>query len=217
MPTNLGTLVISAIRPNNSADLYPTALSNEIKGGFHTYSSYSSLATIPALRRQPGMLVNIYDDIETGYNGLYTLDKDLTTWLLLSGTSKEVISCQIDNIDGYYKVVALLTSPYIYKISKISYATSIGTCNLSVYIGLNNVLDYSNIPVIAIINSSVTNSPDNYINIGDSISVVINNTSSDLGYVNFQIELTKITPKVAYPNISVCGNQYLYQNNFKNI
>lgn len=63
---NDGTLVPSTIRPNAQGDTYATAISNEIRGGHHTYQTYVELENIPYERRQWGMIATIIDD-ETTY------------------------------------------------------------------------------------------------------------------------------------------------------
>lgn len=211
-----GTRVISAIRPNDSLDSYPTVYTNEAKGGLHTYPKYSDLLLIPVLRRQAGMLVNITDNIvDPNYNGIYILDNDLVTWNLLSGTQTEVICGQLDNIDGSYKIVVLLASPRIYKIERIVIATSSGSCNITCNINSTSVIDYTNLSA-GNISPSVyrSNSPDNYVDIDNAISLIINNISIDIGYINFQIELKRIPPRVVFPSFSVCGTQTSYQNSY---
>lgn len=53
---NIGTLVTSAIRPNNELDPIATAYSSEIKGGFHSKNSISDRNSIITERREWGMI-----------------------------------------------------------------------------------------------------------------------------------------------------------------
>lgn len=73
MSQNIGTLVSSAIRPNDSLDPISTAYSNEIKGGAHGYQTFDEMLVIPIARRQWGMLVTVYDDFDTNNNATYQL------------------------------------------------------------------------------------------------------------------------------------------------
>ena len=210
-----GTLVISAIRPNDSLDSYPTVYSNEGKGGMHTYPKYTDLLLIPLLRRQAGMLANITDNIaDPNYNGIYVLANDLITWTLLSSSTSEIICGQVDNVFGSYKIVVLLLSPRIYRIDRIVLATSVGGCNITCNINSSSVSDYVNMSASGNAVVYRSNAPDNYVDIDNSISLIINNLSIDIGYINFQVELQRIPPRVVYPSFSVCGTQNLYQNNY---
>ena len=71
MAQNIGTLISAEIRPNDSLDLIATALSNEIRGGLHSYANLTQRDNIITARRQWGMMVNVYND--SPYNGNYQL------------------------------------------------------------------------------------------------------------------------------------------------
>lgn len=58
---NSGTLVIAPIRPQDSADTYPVAYSNEIAGGWHQVQSLSARDAIPDERRVEGMVCYVID------------------------------------------------------------------------------------------------------------------------------------------------------------
>ena len=68
---NVGTLVSSAIRPNNSADPISSAYSNEILGGHHTYATIAERNAIIIERRQWGMIVSDYADPNALNNKTY--------------------------------------------------------------------------------------------------------------------------------------------------
>ena len=70
---NVGTLVSSAIRPNNSADPISSAYSNEILGGHHTYATLAERNAIIIERRQWGMIVSVYADPNPINNKTYQL------------------------------------------------------------------------------------------------------------------------------------------------
>lgn len=70
---NVGTLVSSAIRPNNSADPISSAYSNEILGGHHTYATLAERNSIIIERRQWGMIVSVYADPNPINNKTYQL------------------------------------------------------------------------------------------------------------------------------------------------
>ena len=71
MAQNIGTLISAEIRPNDSLDLIATALSDEIRGGLHSYSNLTQRDNIITARRQWGMMVNV--DNDSPYNGNYQL------------------------------------------------------------------------------------------------------------------------------------------------
>jgi hypothetical protein len=56
MAENNGTLVIAEIRPHDSADTYPTALSNELLGGLKQAADITARNLIPSERRNIGMM-----------------------------------------------------------------------------------------------------------------------------------------------------------------
>ena len=85
---NVGTLVSSAIRPNNSADPISSAYSNEILGGHHTYATIAERNAIIIERRQWGMIVSVYADPNSINNKTYQLKynsssllSDNTNWV----------------------------------------------------------------------------------------------------------------------------------------
>jgi hypothetical protein len=57
MTINAGTLVHSQIRPYDSADTYPTAFADELKGGYHVVADNTARDATPPERREIGMLV----------------------------------------------------------------------------------------------------------------------------------------------------------------
>jgi hypothetical protein len=65
MARNIGTLITSPIRPNDSLDNIATALSNEIKGGIHSVNTYGERDLIIVERREWGMLCYIDFDKKT--------------------------------------------------------------------------------------------------------------------------------------------------------
>ncbi len=70
---NIGTLISSTIRPNNSLDPIASAFSNEIKGGHHSYAIISERDSIILQRRDWGMLVTIFNDPNQSNNRTYQL------------------------------------------------------------------------------------------------------------------------------------------------
>lgn len=91
MAKNIGTLITSAIRPNDSLDLIASAFANEIKGGHHGYATLSERNALITARREWGMFVTVYND--GANNGVYKLeygyvDTDITNnsnWIAFSG------------------------------------------------------------------------------------------------------------------------------------
>jgi len=83
MAKNIGTLVSSAIRPNDSLDPIATAFANEIKGGLHSAASISDRDNIIFERREWGMLSYVIDEKKTYqliYNRTTTNIMDNLNW-----------------------------------------------------------------------------------------------------------------------------------------
>ncbi len=72
MSQNIGTLITATVRPYDTEDLMATALSNEIYGGLHSYSTLLERDSIMEERRNWGMFCNVYDDSSTN-SGTYQL------------------------------------------------------------------------------------------------------------------------------------------------
>ena len=73
MAQNIGTLVTSAIRPNDSLDPIASAYAVEVKGGHHTYATLAERDLIILERREWGMLCTIYNDGNPSNNKTYQL------------------------------------------------------------------------------------------------------------------------------------------------
>jgi len=213
MPTNNGTLVIAAIRTNDSNDTFATAYSNELRGGHHTYQTYLALNNIPTDRKQTGMLVTVTNDPEPVYNATYILQDDLISWAYLE--SKFYTTMQLDNISASYDATILLASPYVYRISKIFTKTTFGSCTIDI---LNNNVAMDGYKEIYTDSSNlaevVSNDPTNYIPVDNSLVMRITNPSSGMGALLVQIELQRILPVVQTPSLSVGGLQGAYFNQF---
>jgi hypothetical protein len=65
MANNNGTLVIDTIRPFSTSDNYPIVYSSEVKGGYQTRTNLTERDTIPAERREIGMLVYVISEQKT--------------------------------------------------------------------------------------------------------------------------------------------------------
>ena len=65
MAQNIGTLVTSAIRPNDSNDPIASAFASEIKGGIHSVTTISDRNNIIVERRDWGMLCYVADEDKT--------------------------------------------------------------------------------------------------------------------------------------------------------
>jgi hypothetical protein len=89
MAKNVGTLVSSPIRPNDSDQLIASALANEIQGGVHSVTSSTDRDAIFNVRREWGMLCYVINDnttyqLEYGY-----ADTDITNdlnWKVFTGS-----------------------------------------------------------------------------------------------------------------------------------
>jgi hypothetical protein len=76
MSQNIGTLITSTIRPNDSLDKISVIFANEAKGGHHAYETYADMTTAQVKfpdRFIFGMLGTVYNDPTSAYNATYTL------------------------------------------------------------------------------------------------------------------------------------------------
>jgi hypothetical protein len=104
---NVGTLVSSAIRPNNSADPISSAYSNEILGGHHTYATIAERNAIIIERRQWGMIVSVYADPNALNNKTYQLKynsssllSDNTNWVDYIGNLTKNTSEWVNSVNS---------------------------------------------------------------------------------------------------------------------
>ncbi len=85
MAKNIGVLVVGPIRPNDDTDRIPTALANEIEGGFHSVTSSTDRDAIFTNRRKFGMLCYVIDEDRTyqlKLNYASTSLSDNNNWVL---------------------------------------------------------------------------------------------------------------------------------------
>jgi len=107
---NTGTLVTSAIRPNDSLDLIASAFANEIKGGHHGYATLVERNSLILERREWGMFVTVYNDgsnngtYQLTYNYVNTTITNNSNWVLFSGGSGG--SGTIEWIDSVFSVLS---------------------------------------------------------------------------------------------------------------
>lgn len=94
MAKNTGTLITSAIRPNDSLDLIASAFANEIKGGNHGYLTFSFRDSIITERREWGMFCSVWnptaslvENYQLTYNNNSTNISDNLNWKLYSNSS----------------------------------------------------------------------------------------------------------------------------------
>lgn len=112
MSQNVGTLISSSIRPNDTNDPIASAYGNEIKGGHHAYATLSERDVIIEPRREWGMLVTVYND--GGNNKTYQLkyayfDTNImnnTNWVVFSGSGST--SGTTEWVDS---VISILNTP----------------------------------------------------------------------------------------------------------
>jgi hypothetical protein len=82
-----GTIVISPVRPANPNSTIATGLSNEIRGGHHTYETIIERDAIIESRRDWGMLCTIYNDSTPSNNKTYILKYGFTSTNLLDNSN----------------------------------------------------------------------------------------------------------------------------------
>ncbi len=101
MANNVGTLVIQPIRPQSEEDTFPSAIANEIKGGYHIQYTLDDRDNIPEDRRENGMLCYVVSE-----DKIYILKNDVWEELSLGGIGEipdEYLT--IDEADQLYQVI----------------------------------------------------------------------------------------------------------------
>ena len=101
MAQNIGTLVSSAIRPNDSLDPIASAYAVEIKGGLHTSSTSGDRDAIIFERREWGMLCYVVSDNKTyqltyGYSSTSIMNN--LNWKEFSGSGSGSGTEWIDSV-----------------------------------------------------------------------------------------------------------------------
>ena len=89
MSQNIGTLISSPIRPNDSNDLIASAFAKEIKGGLHVATASTDRDSIILQRREWGMMCYVINDNQTyqlEYNYNSTNISDNANWKIFSGS-----------------------------------------------------------------------------------------------------------------------------------
>lgn len=116
MTQNSGTLVIAPIRPNDSADTYPSAYANEIAGGWHSVTTTALMDAIATDRLIAGMAayvttnssaykwtgtawssLNLGGSITDGDKGDITVSSSGSTWTIDPGV---VSYAKIQNVSA---------------------------------------------------------------------------------------------------------------------
>jgi hypothetical protein len=188
MVQNIGTLVIDAIRPNDTIDTYPTGFGNEIKGGLHSYATYAQMLAIPTSRRTAGMLVSVYNDSNPKINGVFILQNNLTTWKYFN--TLQILPATIDNITNGYVYTFLLSAPHVYKVTKLSLQTTTGTAVVSLRInGVSSNINFTTLNVTTTKQTFTSLLSSNYIDVGQTLDILIaSQTTNPTLYVELNIE-----------------------------
>lgn len=103
MSQNIGTLITSTLRPNDSLDPIAIIFANEAKGGHHSYLTYDDMLTFQTTypdRLDFGMLVTIYGDPTASNNNTYILQysyssttlTDPNNWILYNSANSNNIN-----------------------------------------------------------------------------------------------------------------------------
>jgi len=96
MSQNIGTLITSPLRPNDSLDPIAVIFSSEAKGGHHSYITYDNMLSAQTAypsRFEFGMLATVYNDPTASNNNTYVLQyaynstasTDPNNWVQYSG------------------------------------------------------------------------------------------------------------------------------------
>jgi hypothetical protein len=190
MAQNTGTLIISTIRPNDSLDNFPVALSNEVKGGLHSYSTFADMDSIPALRRQKGMVVNVTNDTDNQLNASFILQPDLTTWKYLN--ERYIISFQLENLTNNYIWDILLASSYRFIVDKVYLKSATGTCTATFIVDSILIQDLNALNISTTLQDFTSSDLSNYIAEDQSFKLLVTNVSNDLTSLSVQIELLRV-------------------------
>lgn len=119
MAMNKGTIVSAPIRPATTEDTIAVAVAEEIKGGYHVYSTAADMYAIPENRRTVGMRVFVVDTstlytLENNPAGNTTTSKD---WKEIAVKSSNVIlSDQKKTLQQKLDEMDKLNSKYLYII-----------------------------------------------------------------------------------------------------
>lgn len=210
MSQNSGTLLIATCRPNDSLDSYAVALSNEVKGGLHTYNSFSELSSITPDRRQKGMVVNVTNDLDNQLISSFVLNNDLTTWRYLN--DRYIISAQLENLVNNYVWNILLHSTYRFVIDKVYLKTATGVATCTFLVDNTIIIDLAGLDANTAIQSFSSSDPSNYVNDTQNLRLILNSVSTDLTSLVIQVELLRVFPRPIVPSLSVCGLQNAFIN-----
>ena len=100
MSKNIGTLITSPIRPNDSLDDIASAFANEIKGGHHVYATRAERDSIYESRRDWNMLCTVYNDgvfsktyqLQYGHSSIDPTDNN--NWVIFNalGAQSQILS-----------------------------------------------------------------------------------------------------------------------------
>ena len=106
MSKNIGTLITSPIRPNDSLDDIASAFANEIKGGHHVYATRAERDSIYESRRDWNMLCTVYNDgvfsktyqLQYGHSSIDPTDNN--NWVIFNalGTQSQILSEWVDSV-----------------------------------------------------------------------------------------------------------------------
>lgn len=192
MTQNIGTLVISAIRPNDSLDTYPTFLTSELKGSLKQVDNYIDLSSISVFRKLAGMLVNVIDDSDSKINGSFKLNNDTTTWSYTENNN-EVITLNVGSLTSDKHIVVLLNTLNVYTVDSVYTKSISGTCTVEVNRKYSIPLEF-NLSTSSTRQGITSNSLKNYIDTENYISIKVTNVTTVTGLI-VQINLKRILPR----------------------
>lgn len=163
---NTGTLISATIRPNDTLDPIASAFSNEIKGGHHMYATITERNSIIIQRREWGMLVTIYNDLDINNNKTYQLNRGFSdnnimnnsNWVVFNSSNSGVGNSSNSWIDS---VIDILNDEPITNMDGDRYL--IGTLPVGNWFGKSNQ--------VATWNTSINNWIYYVPNEGDSLVV----------------------------------------------
>lgn len=101
MAQNVGTLISSSIRPNDSLDPIASAFAIEIKGGLHTATSSTDRDLIMSVRREWGMMCYVINDdkvYQLRYNYIDSNINNNLNWTEFSGSGAGGSSEWLDSV-----------------------------------------------------------------------------------------------------------------------
>ena len=223
MANNIGTLIVSPIRPQGETDVFPTVYSNEALGGHHQVDTDTDRDNISPTRMLDGMLVTV---LSSNSN-----DNKMTTYQLTGGTWVNYLSQVKSNSNIlYWDDIQKAYTPYSGQTIASFDNTNIDPTDLtrlnyngSLYVTTLSLTNSVNDSIKIINNSNIKNGIYTINNSGGTGSYIVNNSyglglsidNTSNGYGNY-INNTSTGTALYIKNTST-GNPFIINNGITNV